>query len=160
MATHDYGFRSKPRLRGPAQGVLIGGIVVLALALVLSVGLVLKRGFDTQAADYKVYAASGAPCPQTTPARLQSEGPQLRYSLDFGGMTVLRSFGEADCAWISGPDGRYPICRLSSPGSVEVKAAGADVLYAPGIGRSAAVVRRKHDVACMITPRNWKSPPA
>ncbi|MEI9891081.1 MAG: hypothetical protein WDN45_11400 [Caulobacteraceae bacterium] len=73
-------------------------------------------------------------------------------------MTVLRSFGEADCAWIAGPDGRYPICRLSSPGSIEVKTGKTDVMFAPGIGKSAAVVRRKHDVACMITPRNWKAP--
>jgi hypothetical protein len=139
LATHDYGFRSKARFRGPAKAALIGGAVVLAGVLAVAVGATLKTGFDREAADYTVYAAQGSPCPQTTPARLKAEGPQLRYALDFGDMTVLRAFGEADCAWISGPDGRYPICRLSSPGSIEVKAGGADVL-------------------CMITPRTWKAP--
>jgi hypothetical protein len=72
-------------------------------------------------------------------------------------MQLSHAFGDADCAWIADHGGaglgHYPICRFTSPGSLEVKAGAQDLLFVPGPGRPAAITRQGGQVRCVLTPR-------
>lgn len=152
--THDYGFRTKARWKGPAFGAVLAGALLAVTVAGLAGWGSLKARWAMEAADARAYGASGPPCPATTPARLKAEGPQLRTSFMFEDMTIVRAFGEADCAVIHDADGPFPICRLSSPGSIEVKSGQADLLFAPGIGHPAAILRRKGKIECLMPARD------
>ena len=152
-ATLDYGLRTRGGLRGPAKTAMTAGVcaLVAVVALTLWAGHQRRRVVETEAA--AVYGAYGPPCPTATPERLPSVAPPLKYSFDYGGMTLLRSFGEADCAWIRTGDGRYPICRFNSAGALEAKDGKADLLFVPGVGRPAAVMRRRGVIICVMAQR-------
>jgi len=155
--TQDYGFRAPPRLRATTRlTLLIGCVFAFCLtAWILGAGLIRARMLNLK--DVAAYGVEGAPCPQTTAARLAVEGPRPRELFQYGGMRLGRAFGEADCAWISDDNGlgfaRIPICRFTSPGALEVEADGRRLLFATGIGRSAAIVRRRGEVLCIMTRR-------
>jgi hypothetical protein len=153
--THDYGFRSKARWRGPAFRALIAGGLAAAAVTGWATWGSLKARWAAEAADAEAYGASGPPCPATTPERLKTEGPRLRETFMFEDMTLVRAFGQADCAVIHDKDGAFPICRLSSPGAVEVKSGTQDLLFAPGIGRPAAILRRNGKIACVMPGKDF-----
>ena len=118
--TFDFGLRAKSRLRGPALKAVVGGVVVMAAVAAAAVWASLERERGKEEADARAYGASGPPCPTITPARLAMEGPHLRHRFEFGDMALAHAFGDADCAWIRDATGRYPICRFTSPGSLEL----------------------------------------
>ncbi|HWA62456.1 MAG TPA: hypothetical protein VG939_13830 [Caulobacteraceae bacterium] len=151
--THDYGFRTKAKLKGSARTAVIVGAVVVLLVGGGAVWFALKTGWDAEARNYTDYFASGQPCPASTPARHAVEGPQFHQSFEYGDMTLIRASGEADCADVRDSSGSFPVCRFSSPGALEVKAGGQDLVFATGIGKSAAIMRRKGQVSCVITER-------
>lgn len=152
--TFDFGLRAKPRLRGPARRAVIGGVAVMAVVAGGALWAGLERERGKEAADAAAYGASGPPCPMTTAARLAVEEPRLRHTFEFGDMTLAHAFGDADCAWIRDATGRYPICRFTSPGSLEIKDGKADLLFAPGLGHPAAVLRRSGRIICLMTARD------
>lgn len=145
--------KSKAQMSG-AQLSMIGGAVV-----VLAVGGWFAWQWHTNDAkhaadDYAKYATAGPPCPTRTPADLETNGPHLRHTFEFGEMALSYSSGGADCAWIKGQDGKMAVCQFDSPGSLGVALKGApQVLYAPGIGHSAAILRKGDQLACVIAPR-------
>lgn len=154
----DYGFRAEPRLgRWAKIALLCGcGVAFCMTAWILGAGFIRARMLNLT--DLAAYGAAGLPCPQTTPARLAVEGPQMREVFQYGGMLLHHAFGEADCAWVSDDNGlgfaRIPICRFTSPGALEVQADGRSLLFAPGIGRSATILRRRGEVLCIMTARS------
>ncbi|MDB5459384.1 MAG: hypothetical protein JWO72_1125 [Caulobacteraceae bacterium] len=153
----DYGFRKKRRLSREMKITLAAGAAVsLAIAGYFTIASVL-RDRDKNIADSRAYAASGAPCPTTTKAQLAANGPNLRHGFDFGDMHLVHAFGDADCAWIADHAGagmgRFPVCRFTSPGSLEVVVGKTDVLFAPGLGRPAAIVLDRGQVRCLLTAK-------
>lgn len=152
--TFDYGFRGKVRWRGPARTAALAGVALIAGLAGVALWASIQRDNENNAADARAYGASGPPCPVTTPARLAVEGPRLRHTFDYGGMSLSHAFGDSDCAWIVGKGGRYPICRFTSPGSLEIRDGKTDQLFAPGIGRPAAVLRQGGQVRCLMTARD------
>jgi len=105
-----------------------------------------------QSDDAAAYAASGPPCPTTSPAGLAINGPHLRHSFEYGGMILSYASGSVDCAWIKGAVGRQAVCKFDSPGSLGVKLKGNQQLFAPGIGHSAAIVRQGDRFGCVMIP--------
>ena len=153
--THDYGFRTKARWRGPAFLALIAGFAVMAVVGGWAAWGSLKARWAMEAKDAQAYGASGPPCPATTPERLAVEGPRLRETFMFEDITVVRAFGEADCAVIRNAGEEFPICRLSSPGSIEVRSGSEHLLFSTGIGRPAAILRRKGRIACVMPGKDF-----
>jgi hypothetical protein len=153
----DYGFRKKRRLNREMKITLAAGAAIsLAIAGYFAVATVL-RDRDNNIADAKAYGPSGAPCPTVTRAQLAANGPGLRHSFDYGGMRLSHAFGDTDCAWIvdhgGAGMGRFPVCRFTSPGSLEVVVGKTDVLFAPGLGQPAAIVLDKGQVRCLLTAK-------
>jgi hypothetical protein len=103
--------------------------------------------------DAAAYAASGPPCPTTTAAGLQANGPHLRHSFEYGDMVLSYASGGADCAWIKGAVGQQAVCKFDSPGALGAKLKGVQQLFAPGIGNSAALVRQGDGFSCVMIPR-------
>lgn len=160
--THDYGRRAKRKLKGPA---LVSSVIGIALVAGLAAWFAwawLARDGEHEAADLAAYSASGPPCPSVTPAQLETEGPQLRHSFQFGDASVSYSlsyaFGGADCAWIKSKGGKVTMCRFDSPGSVGVKtASGPQRLFTPGIGKHAAILIQDDKVSCVVTAKEMGS---
>lgn len=153
----DYGFRMKRRL---SRGMMIslGGGAVICLAIVgYFTTASLLRDREHNIADAEQYGAKGNPCPTVTKADLAINGPNLRHDFDFGGMRLRHAFGDADCAWIAdhggGGMGRFPICRFTSPGSLEVTIGKIDLLFRPPLGKPAAIVLYKGQVRCLLTAK-------
>jgi hypothetical protein len=103
--------------------------------------------------DAAAYAASGPPCPAVTSEQLQVNGPHLRHDFGYGDMVLSYAFGGADCAWIKGREGRQAVCKFDGPGSLGVRLKGAQRLFTPGIGKSAAIIRRGDRLSCVMIPR-------
>ena len=153
----DYGFRARRRLsRGMKLAIAGGGLVSLAIVGSFVVAGAL-RDRDHNIDDARQYGASGQPCPVVTRAQMAADGPGLRHSFDYGGMHLSHAFGDTDCAWIVSHGGagmgRFPVCRFSSPGSLEVSVGKTDVLFLPGLGKPAAIVLDRGQVRCLITAK-------
>ena len=154
----DYGFRKKRRMTGQMK-LTIAGSLVLCLAIV---GYFATASFlrdrDKNIADARQYGAQGTPCASTTKADLEANGPGLRHGFDFGDMHMNHAFGDADCAYIAGDGGagmsKFPVCRFTSPGSIEVAVGQTDVFFRPPLGKPAAIVLDKGDkVRCLLTAK-------
>lgn len=144
--------RSRRRLSPALISTLVGVMLMLAIAGAY-LWVDMKHGAARDAADLTAYAASGPPCPTAAPASLQTNGPHLRHSFDFGDMTLSYAFGGADCAWIKGREGQQAVCKFDSPGSLGAKLKGPQQLFAPGLGVSAAIVRQGDTLSCLMIPR-------
>lgn len=149
--------RSKTKLSPAAVSSAIG------IALVAGIGGWFlwanhARTAARAAAETAAYAVSGPPCPTRTAEDLELKGPHLRHTFAFGEMALSYASGGADCAWVEGKDGKEAVCKFDSPGSLGVSVKGApQVLYAPGIGHSAAIEQTGDKLACVITPRQMMS---
>jgi hypothetical protein len=152
---------AKNKAGGGARMAMMVGAAVVVLVGGSLVAMSVMRANAHDADDAQAYALSGAPCPTTTPARLAVEGPKPRHTFEYGGLSLSHASGEADCAWIKGPGGfmgfggtKYPVCRFSGPGSLEVKDGTSDLLFAPLIGKEVAVVKEGAQLKCVVAPRN------
>ena len=153
----DYGFRKKRRLTREMKLVLAGsaalGLVIVGYFSIASY----LRDREHNIADAEQYGAKGEPCPTTTKADLETNGPNLRHGFDFGDMHLVHAFGDADCAWIvdhgGAGMGRFPVCRFTSPGSLEITTGKTDVFFRPPLGKPAAVVLDKGQVRCLLTAK-------
>lgn len=144
--------RSKKSLSPAMISALAGGALVVALGGgFLWMDQLHGKAHDD--AETAAYAASGPPCPAVTPAGLETNGPHLRHSFEYGDMTLSYAFGGADCAWIKGAEGQQAVCKFDSPGSVGVKLKGPMQLFTPGVGKSAAIVRQGETLSCVMIPR-------
>ncbi len=145
-----------PRSKRPPSPAMIS--TAIGVALMLAIGgwflwadmMRAKLHSDDDAA---AYAASGPPCPAVTPVQLETNGPNLRHTFGYGDMALSYAFGGADCAWIKGAEGSQAVCKFDSPGSLGVKLKGVQLLFTPGIGKSAAIVRQGDKLSCVMIPR-------
>ncbi len=78
-----------------------------------------------------------------------------QISLMVGGGLVVIGAGVFAAMWMAkGQDGKQAVCQFDSPGSLGVSLKGApQMLYAPGIGHSAAILRKGDQLTCVIAPR-------
>ncbi len=155
--TNDYGRRGK---RGMSLQTKIGlGVGVVACLAVVGyfASASYLRDRDKNVVDAQAYAASGAPCPIATREQLATNGPSLRHSFDFDDVKLSFAFGETDCAMVADHGGeglgKYPICHFTSPGSLEVVAGKSDVIFAPGLGKPAAILVHKGQISCVLTAK-------
>ena len=153
----DYGFRKRRRLTREMK-LTIAGSLALCLAIVgYFTTASYLRDREHNVADAEQYGAKGAPCPTTTKADLDANGPNLRHGFDFGYMHLAHAFGDADCAWIvdhgGAGMGRFPVCRFTSPGSLEITTGKTDVFFRPPLGKPAAIVLDKGQVRCLLTAK-------
>jgi hypothetical protein len=153
----DYGFRKKRRLsRSMMIALGVGALVCLAIVGYFTTASLL-RDREKNISDAEQYDAKGDPCPATTKADLAVNGPNLRHDFDFGGMHLRHAFGDADCAWIvdhgGAGMGRFPVCRFTSPGSLEVVIGKTDVFFRPPLGKPAAIVLDRGQVRCLLTAK-------
>ncbi len=143
----------KSKLSGSQLSLIVGGALVVIGAGVFA-AMWMTNSAKHSADDYAKYATAGPPCPSRTPADLETNGPHLRHTFEFGEMSLSYSSGGADCAWIKGQDGKQAVCQFDSPGSLGVSLkGGAQLLFAPGIGHSAAILRKGDQLSCVIAPR-------
>ena len=153
----DYGFRKKRRLSGGMKIVLVVGAVISLAIIGYFTTASLLRDREKNIADAEQYGAKGAPCPTVTKADLAVNGPNLRHDFDYGGMHLRHAFGDADCAWIvdrgGAGMGRLPVCRFTSPGSLEVVIGQTDVFFRPPLGKPAAIVLDKGQARCLLTAK-------
>ena len=156
--TQDYGRRSKLRLKGLALISSVVGVALVAGLAAMFAWAWLARDREHEAADLAAYSASGPPCPSVTPAQLETNGPHLRHTFQFGDAALSYAFGGADCAWIKSKGGKVTVCRFDSPGSVGAKtAAGPQALFTPGIGKHAAILIQDDKVSCVVTAKEMGS---
>jgi hypothetical protein len=137
--------------------------MILSVAVVAVIGAailmaVLRNNQAHDQADQATYGATGTPCPTTTRAELASLGPALAHHFEYDDLQLQHAFGEADCAEIAGKGGfmgigapHLPICRFSGPGSLEVRDGQTDLLFRPGIGKPAAILKEDGQVKCVMT---------
>jgi hypothetical protein len=143
----------KSKLSGSQLSLIVGGVLVVIGAGVFA-AMWQANSAKHAADDYAKYATAGPPCPTRTAADLETNGPHLRHTFEFGDMSLSYSSGGADCAWIKGQDGKLAVCKFDSPGSLGVSLKGApQILYAPGIGHSAAILFKGGQVGCVMSPR-------
>jgi hypothetical protein len=153
----DYGHRKKRRMSSGMKLALGGGIVVcLAIAgYFLTASFLNDRSHNID--DAQAYNASGPPCPVVTPADLAANGPAPRHIFDFDDIHLAYAFGETDCAMVADHGGlglaKYAICHFTSAGSLQVTAGKTDVIFRPGLGKPAAIIYRKGQVSCVLTPK-------
>jgi hypothetical protein len=158
--TYDYGHRSKPKLRGPARAaVAVGLLICLGIAGTVT-GASLLNSRAHERVDQATYGPSGPPCPTGAPARLAAAGIRPRHSFEYGGLALSYAFGGADCAQIVGQGGvfgigapRVSVCRFTSPGGLGVGQGAGQRLFAPGLGKPAAIVKDRQGVRCVMTAR-------
>jgi hypothetical protein len=153
----DYGHRKKRRMSSGMKMALVGGIVIcLAIAGYFgSASFLNDRAHNID--DAKAYNAEGPPCPVVTHADLAANGPALRHNFDFDDIHLAYAFGETDCAMVADHGGlglaKYPICHFTSAGSLEVTVGKTDAIFRPGLGKPAAIIYRKGQVSCVLTPK-------
>ena len=130
--------------------MIIGGVLVVILAAGFAYAWI-ARDKEHEQDDAAAYAASGPPCPSVTAAQLETNGPHLRHTFQFGESTYSYAFGGADCAWIKSKGEKVAVCRFDSPGSVGAKtAAGPQMLFTPGIGKHAATLLQGDKFSCVM----------
>jgi hypothetical protein len=144
---------SMAKLKGSQVSLIVGGAAVVVAAAGFAWWWQLDSA-KKAAAEYDSYAQSGPPCATRTPQDLQTNGPPLRHTFEFGDMALAYSSGGADCAWIKGQDGKLAVCKFDSPGSLGVTQKGqSQVLYAPGVGHSAAILVKGGQLSCVTTAK-------
>lgn len=153
----DYGHRKKRRMSAGAKLAFGGGIAVcLAVAGYFGVASFL-RDREHNVSDAQEYNASGPPCPTVTAAELAANGPALRHAFDFDDIHLAYAFGETDCAMVADHGGlglaKYAICHFTSAGSLKVTAGKTEAIFRPGLGKPAAIIYRKGQISCVLTPK-------
>ena len=120
-----------------ARILVLGGLVALAAC-----------GGDGASAPL-----AGAPCPTLTADAFQQRGATLKNTSSVNDVTVRRQFGNADCSATTGGSGQGSggRCALSSPGVVQVTAAGADTFFDIPVGEPATIQVSGGDVRCVLT---------
>ncbi len=147
------GARAKRRISAALISTLVGLALIVAIA-----GAFLwadfNRGKMHEANDLAAYGASGPPCPVVTPAQLETNGPHLRHTFEFADTSLSYAFGGTDCAWIKNQGEKVAVCRFDAPGSLGVKVGAApQLLFTPGIGKHAAIVRQGDKISCVMTAK-------
>jgi hypothetical protein len=149
----DYGSRGKRRMDKSVMIALgVGGLVVVGV--VGSIALASKKNTDTQfAAEAQKFGVGGKPCPVVTREEMAKDGPDPTHASDYGGMHLIRAFGDVECNEIVA-GGRLKICLFSSPGSLSAQAGDKTVLYLPGLGQPASVmVDEKNQLSCVLVAK-------
>jgi hypothetical protein len=148
----------------PARIALGVGVTIIAGIVIAYVGADMSNSAARDKADQAAYGVSGPPCPTTTLAELAAIGPALQHNFEYGDLQISHAFGEADCAEIAGKGGlfgigapRVPICRFTSPGSLEVRDGQADLLFRPGLGQPAAILKQDGKVKCVMAAKEMGS---
>lgn len=153
----DYGHRKKRRMSSGMKMALGGGVVVCLAVVVYfaSVSFLDDRAHNIE--DARAYNAEGPPCPVATAAELAANGPALRHNFDFDDLHLAYAFGETDCAMVADHGGlglaKYPICHFTSAGSLRATVGKTDAIFRPGLGKPAAIIYRKGQVSCVLTPK-------
>ncbi len=146
----DYGSRGKRRMdKGVMVALGVGGLVIVGV--VGSIALASKRNTDAGYAAYaQKYGVGGKPCPEVNRAEMAADGPDPTHATDYGGMHIMRAFGDVECNEIV-VKGRLKICLFSSPGSLSAQIGDKTVLYLPGLGQPASVmVDEKNKLSCVL----------
>ncbi len=150
----DYGFRAKQRAgKGVIASIVVGAVVVV----VVVGGIVVANNKNTEAT-FQAYAfkygIGGPPCRVVNTTELAADGPTPNHVTDYGGMHLMRAFGDVECNEIAVKTGRLKLCHFSSPGSLSAQAGGQSLIYLPGLGQPASVViDEAGKLSCVLAPK-------
>jgi hypothetical protein len=154
--TYGSGSRKAKTSGGAKTALIVGGaVMVLVGGGLLAMSLMRANAHDQ--ADAAAYALQGDPCPAVAVADL---APKPHHTFEYDGLSLSRAAGEVDCAEVKGPGGfmgmgatRYPVCRFSSPGSLDVKDGAKELAFAPLVGKEVAIVKQGDQLKCVVASR-------
>ena len=150
----DYGFRAKRRASKGVIASMVGGLIVVA-ALIGGFLLANQKNTDATFAAYAFkYGVGGPPCRQVNTTQLAADGPTPTHVTDYGGMHLMRAFGDVECNEIGSKTGRLKLCHFSSPGSLSAQAGQQSLIYLPGLGQPASVIiDEAGKLSCVLAPK-------
>jgi hypothetical protein len=152
----DFGaLRDPPWLRGAKTTALAAGVVVGAAA----VAAYFAAGALLDAQKHRAYASAwtidGPPCPRISQAAYRTLAIRQPQPFAFEGIRGVRAHGDVSCSVIDEYQGRavaeFPVCELTSPFVVAVKAADGGVAYfEPGVGQPATLSLPNGRLGCVL----------
>lgn len=147
----------EPRKGG--RGVYFTGPVIAgtlaACVLVVTVWAVRQDSHERAeaAADTRVQAIVGPPCPQAMKAAFAT-GLQPVNVFDFDNVEFGRRFGAADCSAVGSMNplggGYQLVCQFSSPAVLSVKTGRGLFYFEPGVSREATLFVKDGTPRCVL----------
>jgi len=131
---------------------IMGGIAALAMAG--GVVFFVQKGKAERIAEARMWTAEGPPCLELTEAELAAEKLDLRHSFSYGGITLSRAFGAAECTDIHDDGGKgsglHQVCTFTAPGIVRAKTAGADKIFQAKYAKPVTLSYQNGQFGCVL----------
>lgn len=129
---------------GTIGAVAIGGGVVYFV----------QKGKAERIAEAQMWTAKGPPCLELTEAEFAAQKMELKHTFAFGGITLSRAYGAAECTDIHDDGGRgagmHQVCSFGAPGVVRAKTAGADKIFQAKFAQPVTLSYQNGQFGCVL----------